>query len=506
MSVPEQIPTVSYTANGTTTNFPITFELSDERYLVVTKNMEIPPVGAYTILNGNVIFGVAPNEGDIITLMRDTVLDRETNYQNYDNSFRPEAVNYDLDKIWHVLQEQNLIDAKLLARVKEEIEWRRTHNANFDLLAQMRENNLAQELVGYINTLIGMSNPNIFDGIKARMVVVSDTETQEDVNLQFKAIESSAVTVPDNVRSGALGGAIRVDSEGIPFVINDVNHLGFGLTGVEVGATQYDLKVKYEHTFSKVGTLTATCDETLAAYMLNIGGSVGANFADLKIVAPLYFTMRGNIITGISPLWSDYVSVADSSANHVTLSTPQKADGFFQPQVTSKNDSANTYKYCDLTAYSTPTALKISAWKQDKASCRINYNGSSFSVSMSNVAGVSATVAGNQITITHPPALASSAMSGRVLQAFASNYRYVVAAVTSTTTLLYVYDAAGAALTTMDTNVSFGFEFSALDQVTTLANIADREISVFAGYYYVPIAALGKISGGNLWINGAMLY
>ena len=340
------------------------------------------------------------------------------------------------------------------------------------------------------------------------LIQTQDGETQRSKNELFTSLEQSAVTVPNAVaaKAGALGGAIRVGSDGIPFIINDVNHLGFGLTGVEIGATQYDLKVSYDHSFTKVGSLIATVDETLAAYMLSIGGSVGANFADLKIVAPLYFTMRGNIISGINDLWVDYVTVADSSANHVTLSTPQKADAYFQPIVSSKNDSANTYKYCDLTAYSTPTALKISAWKQSKASARVAYNGSAFAASMSNVTGISATASGNLITVTHPTAAASNAIAGRVVQPYSSNYRFVINSVSSTTTVVAVYNAAGTAVTTMDTSVSFSFEYEPADQVTTLANIADREISVFAGYYYVPIAALGKISGGNLWINGAMLY
>lgn len=203
MSVPEQIPTVSYTANGTTTNFPITFELSDERYLVVTKNMEIPPVGAYTVLNGNVIFGVAPNEGDIITLMRDTVLDRETNYQNYDNSFRPEAINYDLDKIWHVLQEQNLIDSKILARIKEEIEWRRTHDANFDELALMRDSQVFSGLKQYVDTYIAATNPNIFGGVTAGIVFAQDQKSvQTHLDILYQELVDARQAI-DNEESRA---------------------------------------------------------------------------------------------------------------------------------------------------------------------------------------------------------------------------------------------------------------------------------------------------------------
>ncbi|EPF73725.1 hypothetical protein [Acinetobacter rudis] len=141
MSVPNQVPIVTYTANGTTASFPITFDLHDERYLVVTVNKERPPVGSYAVNmeDGAVVFRTPPNNGDEVTLARDTVPDRQTNFESYNNSMRPEAFNYDLDKIWHFLQEQNLIDAISLARIKDEIEWRRTHDFNYDMLAQVRE-------------------------------------------------------------------------------------------------------------------------------------------------------------------------------------------------------------------------------------------------------------------------------------------------------------------------------------------------------------------------------
>ncbi|MCH7307834.1 SGNH/GDSL hydrolase family protein [Acinetobacter sp. NIPH 1852] len=174
MAVPEQMPIVSYIANGTTTNFTITFDLHDDRYLIVTVNKEVPPFGSYTVANGEVVFSTPPNQGDEVTLARDTVLDRDTNYQSYDNSFRPEAVNYDFDKIWHVLQEQNLIDAKLLARLKEEIEWRRTHDFNYDELAQVREKQLFDALKGYTDTLLASTNPGVFQGVVAGVVFASD--------------------------------------------------------------------------------------------------------------------------------------------------------------------------------------------------------------------------------------------------------------------------------------------------------------------------------------------
>ncbi|TKV65876.1 hypothetical protein D9Y31_00395 [Acinetobacter baumannii] len=179
MSVPEQIPYVGYVANGQTTEFPITFDLHDPEYLIVTVNKEIPVVGTYTVdMNAlKVVFATAPAEGTQVELYRETELNRDTNYQKYDNSFRPEAVNYDFDKIWHVLQEQDMIDAELLARLKGEIEWRRTHDANFDELALMRDSQVFSGLKQYVDTYIAATNPNIFEGITAGIVFALDKKS-----------------------------------------------------------------------------------------------------------------------------------------------------------------------------------------------------------------------------------------------------------------------------------------------------------------------------------------
>ncbi|GEM_PF-6544179 len=174
MAVPEQLPIVSYVANGATDHFNITFDLSDERFLVVTVNNEIPPVGTFTVQDNDVIFHTIPEAGTIITLARDTNLERETTYSRYDNSFNPAALNWDLDKLWHVLQEQNLVDAKILARIKSEIEWRRTHDFNYDELAKVREQQLFDALKGYTDTSLASINPGVFQGVVAGVVFARD--------------------------------------------------------------------------------------------------------------------------------------------------------------------------------------------------------------------------------------------------------------------------------------------------------------------------------------------
>lgn len=174
MSVPEQVPYKEYRATGSNNSFEITFYLPDPKDLVVMVNKEIPPVGAYSIQGNTVVFSTPPKEGDLVELTRDTQLDRETEYKSYDNSFRPETINFDLDKIWLVLQESNLVDAKILARLKQEIEWRRTHDFNYDELAQVREKQIFDALKGYADTLYSATNPNVFAGVIAGVVFALD--------------------------------------------------------------------------------------------------------------------------------------------------------------------------------------------------------------------------------------------------------------------------------------------------------------------------------------------
>lgn len=216
MAVPEQIPYVGYVANGDTTEFPIVFDLHDPAYLIVTVNKEIPTVGTYSVdMNSlKVVFGAAPSNGDQIELYRETTLDRDTNYQKYDNSFRPEAVNYDFDKIIHILQEQHMIDAELASRLKQEIEWRRTHDANFDELSKMRDSQIFSGLKQYLDTILAGANPNIFDGVTAGIVFALDqksvqthleiiyeqlSKSREDVTLEADRALAAEATLQQNI-------------------------------------------------------------------------------------------------------------------------------------------------------------------------------------------------------------------------------------------------------------------------------------------------------------------
>ncbi|MGE8646245.1 hypothetical protein [Acinetobacter vivianii] len=184
MTVENTNPIQHFTANGETTVFTINFAVEGKDNIKVTVNGTDVSVNDYsydTSLNA-VVFNTAPIDGVEVVIERVTSLDRSINYQTYNNSFRPETLNYDLDRIWHVLQEDHITDAEILARIKEEIEWRRTHDTEWDLLAQARESNLFNALKSYMDTIGAMSVPNLFDGITDNVVITEDGVSQRALN------------------------------------------------------------------------------------------------------------------------------------------------------------------------------------------------------------------------------------------------------------------------------------------------------------------------------------
>ena len=95
MAVQEQTPYIEYTANGAATSFALDFDCDNQDHLIVLVDDIEPVVGAWSLSNGAVVFNTAPENGKKITLQRNTPFSRTTDYQSYNNSFRPPAVNND---------------------------------------------------------------------------------------------------------------------------------------------------------------------------------------------------------------------------------------------------------------------------------------------------------------------------------------------------------------------------------------------------------------------------
>lgn len=110
MAVSEQTPYKEYTANGSANSFALEFDCDNQDHLIVLVDDVEPVVGTWSLIGGAVVFGTAPINGKKITIQRNTPFRRGSDFQSYDNSFRPAPVNKGFDKIWWKIQELGVAD------------------------------------------------------------------------------------------------------------------------------------------------------------------------------------------------------------------------------------------------------------------------------------------------------------------------------------------------------------------------------------------------------------
>lgn len=108
MPVQEQTPYIEHIANGVTTSFALGFVCDSVDNLVVTINDLPTNVGDWSFSDGNVVFQYPPLLDSLIKIWRNSPLARSTTFKTYDNSLNPNSLNFDLDKIWLVMQELNV--------------------------------------------------------------------------------------------------------------------------------------------------------------------------------------------------------------------------------------------------------------------------------------------------------------------------------------------------------------------------------------------------------------
>ncbi|EXR33692.1 MULTISPECIES: hypothetical protein [Acinetobacter calcoaceticus/baumannii complex] len=207
MSVPAQTPSKEYIANGTTTAFPLEFNCDKAEYLIVTLNGEDAPVGSWTLANDTVTFNVAPLNGVVVNLERNTPFQRTTNYQLYDNSFRPSAVNKDFDLIWWKLQELGYRDQVIWLALIKEI----SDRTNGDIELQNQINTIEQQVdlnTQDIAKLITDLSQEIADRIKGDQILKDMFLSMIDEAINEGTINALAVTHLDSLE--ALEGVTNV--------------------------------------------------------------------------------------------------------------------------------------------------------------------------------------------------------------------------------------------------------------------------------------------------------
>lgn len=214
MSVPVQTPSKEYIANGTTTAFPLEFNCDKAEYLIVTLNGEEAPIGSWTLANDTVTFNVAPLNGVVVNLERNTPFQRTTNYQLYDNSFRPSPVNKDFDLIWWKLQELGYRDQVIwLALVKEisdriagDEDLQNQINTIDEWLGNLQEN--VDQNTNDIEQLVNDLSKEIADRIQGDQILKDMFLSMIDEAINEGTINALAITHLDSLE--ALEGVTNV--------------------------------------------------------------------------------------------------------------------------------------------------------------------------------------------------------------------------------------------------------------------------------------------------------
>lgn len=179
MAVAEQTPYTEYTANGVTTSFALGFYCDSKDHLIVTVNDVEPLLTDWSLVDGAVVFSVAPINGAVVVIQRNTPFARPVDYQTYNNSFRAPAVNNDFDRIWLKLQELGTADWALRQYVDK-----KDNELRAFLLAEIQAQGVSlDQLDAYYNYLMQrLAEIAVNRGWEASFVVDASGKTQQEIN------------------------------------------------------------------------------------------------------------------------------------------------------------------------------------------------------------------------------------------------------------------------------------------------------------------------------------
>ncbi|WP_223153500.1 glycoside hydrolase family 55 protein [Acinetobacter baumannii] len=294
MAVPEQTPFIEYTANGATTVFPLTFDCDKSEYLIVSLDGEEAPVGSWALTNGSVAFNTAPSNGVLITIERNTPFRRTTEYQSYNNSFRPAPVNKDFDLIWWKLQELGYRDQVIWLALVKEIADRIAGDTNLqnqintidDWLENLQQN--VNENTSDIAQLVTDLSKEIADRIANDEALKEMFLAMMDEAINDGTINALAITHLDSLE--ALEGVTNV-WDGRTIYVKDLGNYRYdALTTSWVKAYQDADNVKYGSTNQK-----QVNDELLGD---NGAGAVNLSFSEIanSVKKSLYEFVHDQII------------------------------------------------------------------------------------------------------------------------------------------------------------------------------------------------------------------
>lgn len=109
MTVQQIVPYAKYVTNGADSVYTVNFFIEDKENLFIKLNDVVVSMNDYNYLKdvNGIEFHTPLLANQKLEIFRKTKLERTTNFESFNNTFRPEVLNKDLDKIWLALQEQS---------------------------------------------------------------------------------------------------------------------------------------------------------------------------------------------------------------------------------------------------------------------------------------------------------------------------------------------------------------------------------------------------------------
>lgn len=221
MAVSEQTPYIEHTGNGVTTSFALEFQCESKDHLIVTVNGLEILLTAWSLDKGSVVFNKPPIDGSVITIQRNTPFNRTTDYQSFNNSFRPQSVNGDFDRLWLKLQELGVADwlmklyvDRLHQQQEEKINNLKDYVDDRDdelrsyLMEEIRKQGVAlDQLDEYYNYLMErLAQIAVDRGWEASFVISAGGETQQEIN------DSVGIKWRDKAAGYNIGDRVKTDT------------------------------------------------------------------------------------------------------------------------------------------------------------------------------------------------------------------------------------------------------------------------------------------------------
>lgn len=279
MAVPEQTPYIEHTGNGSTTSFALGFQCETKDHLIVLVDDVEPPSATWSLNSGNVVFTTAPAAGKKITLQRNTPFSRTTDYQSYNNSFRPPAVNKDFDWIWLKLQELGVADWILSNRIdalKNYVDDRDDELRAY-LMEEIRKQGVAlDQLDEYYNYLMQrLAQIAVDKGWEASFVIDASGKNQQQVN------DLGGSYWRDKPTGYDLNSRVMLDNGDVvkSTVANNTVNPNVSMVG-----WIFDSELLLESFGAKEGTDATLAVQKAFAYIRSVGsGSIKTNLRNITI-------------------------------------------------------------------------------------------------------------------------------------------------------------------------------------------------------------------------------